>query len=70
MNEEIEMFFENSAGPSYLESIIKTRRLLVDVDLISKIDELIGLEIDLAIIGAKKALSEVKKESGKVVSIK
>lgn len=68
VNDDIEMFFENNGGGSYLESIIKSRYIAfktnqVNLDEIVKLNELIDLELDLAITGAKKAISEVTKDN-------
>lgn len=65
VNDEMEVYFENDKG-SYLESVIHSRYILyktnnIDWGLIDKIDELVHLELDLAIIGARKAMSEVNK---------
>lgn len=69
MNDDLEIFFDNVNG--YLGSLIKSRQFLIDIPVaLSKIDELIELELDLAIIGSKKAMSIAKKETGKLLPIK
>lgn len=74
MNDDLEIFFDNSSGANYLESIIKSRLHLEQLpgmtNLKDKLDYLITLEIDLAIVGAEKATGEVKKSAAKVSPIK
>lgn len=75
VSDEMDIFFESDSGSSFLESIIKSRYMLyktnnIDGDLISKIDTLIHLELDLAIAGAEKATSELKKTTAKVTPLK
>ncbi len=67
MNEEsIEMYVDDSG--SYLESLVKSRIYLKDLSpskgshLVAKMEELLLLEIDLAILGAEKAKSEILKK--------
>jgi len=62
MNEDIEVYLE----PSYLESLIRSRKYLNSQgDLIKKLDLVIHAELDLALLGAEKAKSEVLKLSAK-----
>lgn len=58
-DDDIDVFFEQSG--CLLEALIKSRHWLKDSTLISKLDELIDLELDLAIMGANKAKSELLK---------
>ena len=59
-NEEM-MFFEGDAG-GYLAGLIKSLPLLKDEEeLLNKLKVVIGLELDLAIMGAEKAKSELLK---------
>lgn len=65
MDDEIDVFFTDSGSTCYLESLIRSRVLLSkiteEIDLIDKLNYLISLELDLAVVGAEKAMSEVKK---------
>lgn len=66
-----DIFFESASGAAYLESLAKTKTLLKDCpNLQNSLNELLSIEIELALIGAKKALGEVKKDTGKLVPIK
>lgn len=60
MNEDIIEYIDTSGG--YLESLIKSRRHVGD-KLLSKLDNLISLEIDMAVMAAEKARSEILKKN-------
>lgn len=60
MNEDIIEYIDDSGG--YLESLIKSRKHVGD-KLLVKLDELIEAELDLAIMGAAKAKSEILKKN-------
>lgn len=61
MNDTDEFFVSSS---NYLESLVKCRSLLKDnVTLASKLDDVIFLELDLALMGAEKAKSEILKSN-------
>lgn len=68
MNEEIDVYLDSSGG-YYLESLIKSRKILlsdptyIKDTLIFKIEEVISLELDLAILGSEKAKREVLKNT-------
>lgn len=62
-DDEIEVYMDNSQSSSYLESLARTRRLLADTGLIERLDEVISLEIELALMGAQKAKSEILKQT-------
>ncbi len=63
MNDDTDVFFENSTA-CYLESLIRCRQHVKDsVHLSSKLDEVINLELDLAVMGAEKAKSEILKRT-------
>lgn len=63
MEDEMEMFFD-SINP--VEGYIKSRAQLTDVpEMLSKLDTLIMLELELAIMGAEKAKSEILKKNSK-----
>lgn len=68
-NEEtIEAFFDQTG--CFLESLIKSRKHLTG-KLLSKLDGVIDAELDLALMGAEKAKSEILKAKGnKLVPIK
>lgn len=56
---------------NYLESLIRSRQHLTDVPhLLAKLDATIEVEIDLARLGADKAMSEVIKDRAKVTPLK
>lgn len=66
MNEDIEVYLDNSDSTSYIESLAKTRAHLnniykVDCSIMTKLDALLEAEIELAILGAEKAKSEILK---------
>jgi hypothetical protein len=63
MNEEIDMFLNTASGISYIESLSRALLNLNGNHLASKLEEVIGLEIELALIGAQKAKSEVVKSN-------
>ncbi len=57
-------FFTSSSN--YLESLIKARSHLKDSpSLLKKLDEIVDVELDVALLGAKKARGEVLKEHAK-----
>ena len=66
-DDEMEMYFENStSGTSFLESLIKCRSKLLDSSALAvKLDSLIDEELDLALMGAQKAKSEILKNKAK-----
>jgi len=68
---EIDIYLDNTSdGTSYLESLIKSRKLLADAPhLLSKLEEVIDLELDLAIMGSNKAKKECLK-SNKLAEVK
>lgn len=61
MNDEVELLFENGIG--YLESLVKCRPILKDTPMLKQLDEVITLELELALMGAEKARSELLKAS-------
>ncbi len=64
MTDDVDVYLDSSNGGCYLESLINTRINLEDCPrLLKKLDELIEAEIDLAIMGAEKAKSEILKAS-------
>lgn len=63
-NEEIDVYLSSDSQGCYLESLVKCRRLLLDApDMLSKLEQVIDLELDLAIMGSEKAKSEVLKNT-------
>lgn len=69
--EEMNAFFTDSSN--YLESLIRGRQHLKDApQLLAKLDNVINLELDMALEGVNKAIRETKKERAKenVVEIK
>lgn len=68
MNEDIEVYLDSSnAGSSYIESLIKSMAILEKLSngqgAIKKLETVISLELDLAILGAEKAKSEILKQT-------
>ncbi len=59
MEEGIEIFLDKGC---YIESLSRARRNLAG-QLLSKLDEVIDVELDLALMGAAKAKSEILKKS-------
>lgn len=63
-DDDIDIYMDNSGGASYIESLAKTRPLLKEsLTLSTKLDELIYMELELAIMGAEKAKSEILKKN-------
>ncbi len=68
MDDDMAEFFTNSSN--YFESLVKCRALLADSpELSAKLDEVLSLEIDLAMAGAEKAMSEIIKDRAKVTPL-
>ena len=67
MNDDIDVFLDNgSIGTTYLESLISTRINLESCPhLLAKLDKVIEAELDLALMGAEKAKSEILKAASK-----
>ena len=64
MNEDIEVYLDE--GGCLLESLIKSRRHLTGTkEILTKLDLVIEAELDLALMAAQKAKSEVLKASAK-----
>ena len=63
MNEDIEVYLDESGG--YLEALIKSRKHLKESELLQKLDQLISLELDLGVMAAEKAKSEILKKQDK-----
>ena len=64
MNEDIEVYLDDSG--SYLEALIKSRKHLKESEaLLQKLDQLITLELDLGVMAAEKAKSEILKKQDK-----
>lgn len=60
MNEDIGEFISDTAG--YLESLISSRKHLEFApQLLEKLDGVIALELDLALLAAEKAKSSILK---------
>lgn len=75
MNDEMEIFFNKDDGSTYLESLIRSRCMMynsknINLDIVSGLEEVISLEIELARLGAEKAMSEAKKATAKVTPLK
>ncbi len=64
MNDDISMYLDKSDPSSYIESLVRCRALLSNSPtLLAKLDEVVSEELDLALMGAKKAKSEILKKS-------
>ena len=61
MNEDIDIYFDKSDSTSFIESLGKTRQYLKDSVLLKKLDLVLEAELDLALLGAEKAKSEILK---------
>lgn len=58
--EQLEVLLETTSTGCYLESLIRSRRLCLDsLDLTAKIDRIINIELEIALMGAKKLLREM-----------
>ena len=71
--DDIEVYMDNvSDGSSYVESLVKARIQLEKLPhsesqrkMMGKLEEVILLELDLAVMGAEKAKSEILKAAAK-----
>jgi len=64
MNDEITVVMEGDSV-SYLESLIRSRKKVEDnPGMYAKLEAVIMVELDLALLGAEKAKSEHIKSSG------
>jgi hypothetical protein len=60
--DEIDVYLEPQGSSSYVESLIKSRQWLKDMPLLlEQLDKVISLELELAVLGAEKAKSEILK---------
>ncbi len=67
MDDDMAEFFTDSSN--YLESLVKCRQLLKDAPaLLTKLDDVLSLELDLALAGAEKAMSEIIKANKSTVT--
>ncbi len=71
-NDDIEVYLDQTSdGSSYLESLVRSRMHLAKLPgmqgcaMIKKLEQVIDLELDLAIMGAEKAKSEIIKKAAK-----
>lgn len=78
-DDSIELYMDSvSDGSSYIESLIKSRIMLdtlknINPDMKAKLEVVIMAELDLALMGAEKAKSEILKKivkDNKLVPIK
>ena len=64
--DEDTIFFETDSSGGYLGSLIISRQHLKDAPkLLAKLEAVIELELELALLGAEKAKSEVLKANAK-----
>lgn len=64
MNEDVEVYMEDTGA--YVVSLIGTRiNLETEPKLLAKLDKVIEAELDLALMGAEKAKSEILKAAAK-----
>lgn len=67
MDDEISMYVNQDTG-SYVESLIRSRSHLSNApSLLHKLDQVISAELDLALLAAEKAKSEILKQSNNTV---
>lgn len=63
--DDIEVYMDSAnTGSSYLESLVKCREH-INPNRLERLDTLIDLELDLAILGAEKAKSEILKSQAR-----
>lgn len=67
MNDDIDFALMDT--PNYLESLLRGRKHVSDSPLLAKLDEVIELEIELALMSAEKARGEHLKEAAKVTPL-
>lgn len=68
-DDDLAEYFTTSS--TYLESLVRCRHILKDSpELLAKISAVVSLEIDLAMHGAEKAMSEIVREKSKVTPLK
>ncbi len=65
--DDTEIYFDSADGGSYIESLARSRHWLKDCakdsPLVIHLDELLFAEIELAMMGAAKAKSEILKKN-------
>ena len=65
--DDIQIFLDTEASTSYIESLLKSRAILIKSggfhcdELIAGVNEVIKLEIDLSILSLQKAKSDLLK---------
>lgn len=69
-DDDIPFVFSGGSIDCYLETLARTRRYLKDSTLLSKLDEVVEIEIQLALMGSKKALADANKPKDNVRPIK
>ncbi len=67
-NDDMAEFVSDSG--SYLESLIRCRKMLGDSLLLPKLDEVLEVEIRLALLAANKAESEILRKVASVTPLK
>lgn len=67
MEDDVISFTSNG---NFLCDLIKSRQFISGTPLLAKLDEVIAVEIELALIGANKAKSEVSPVKDNLRSIK
>lgn len=74
MTDDIEMYFEGvGTAPCYIESLIRSRLHLnqlftFESPMVIKLEEVILAELELALLSAEKAKSEILKDRAKNIS--
>ncbi len=71
--DDVEVYLDSSSPNSYIESLIKSRQALISShkyqeatkNILIKLDEVIQAELEVALLGAEKAKSEVLKAASK-----
>lgn len=64
-NDDIEIYFQKDESGCFIESLSRSRQYLKNTPLLAELDEVIKLEIELAVMGAQKAKSEIIKKTSK-----
>ncbi len=62
---EDEVIFEPAIMGSFVPDLIRSRQYLKGSSLLAALDEVIKVELELALMGALKAKSELAKKSAK-----
>lgn len=70
MNDDIELYMDGDSNVCYLESLVKAMTHMshlhkFDSPIMVKFEQVINAELDLALLGAEKAKSDILKANAK-----